>query len=98
MAAIFRAGPTFRLFDLSIQTLDGESAGRLRCVARAVIAWLPLLALAAVLFGSPIARQILPVPALVSAISIVLLGVAVNMVNPARGIPDWIAGTSVVPR
>jgi len=103
MAAIFRAGPLFRLFKMSIQTRDGQRAGRLRCAARAAVAWMPFLVLgASTLFF--LRSTVLLSPLIwsltwsVSIMSLAVLALVLNLANPARGIPDWIAGTCVVPR
>jgi len=44
-AYLFRGGPFLRLFGLEVQRKDGEPASRLRCLFRAFVACLPLLAL-----------------------------------------------------
>ncbi len=42
-----RGGLLFTLFGISVQRLDGSPATRLRCLARSLLAWSPLLLLAA---------------------------------------------------
>lgn len=111
MAAIFGTGPLFRVFNMSLQTLNGRKAGRLRCVARVAVAWCPFLVPCFLYFlaraWSPrlafwvlysFTPITLSVPAAVSVMLVALLSLGLNLAYPARGIPDWIAGTCIVPR
>ncbi|HEU5170427.1 MAG TPA: hypothetical protein VFU46_07810, partial [Gemmatimonadales bacterium] len=46
-ALLLRGGVLFRLFGIAVVRADGVPAGRLRCAARALVAWSPLLLLLA---------------------------------------------------
>ena len=92
-AFFLRGGLLFYLFGVAVQTEEGRPAGRARCFGRAVAAWGLFLLYA-------------PFLPLQSAFFVVLLGLwapvlgaaIIALVNPERGIPDFLAGTCLVPR
>ncbi|HSD31974.1 MAG TPA: protein kinase [Gemmatimonadales bacterium] len=47
LALLLRGGVLFRLFGIAVVRADGVPAGRLRCAARSLVAWSPLLLLLA---------------------------------------------------
>lgn len=47
LALLLRGGALFRLFGIAVVRPDGAPAGRLRCAARALVGWSPLLLLLA---------------------------------------------------
>lgn len=47
LAAAMRGGLLFTLFGIAVQRADGTPASRLRCFARSLVAWAPLLLIAA---------------------------------------------------
>ena len=47
LAVALRGGLLFTLFGIALQQADGTPASRLRCLARSLVAWAPLLLLAA---------------------------------------------------
>jgi hypothetical protein len=53
LALLLRGGVLFRLFGIAVARADGAPAGRLRCAARALVAWSPLLLLLALASAPP---------------------------------------------
>ncbi|HEY6059560.1 MAG TPA: RDD family protein, partial [Gemmatimonadales bacterium] len=53
LALLLRGGVLFRLFGIAVVRADGVPAGRLRCAARALVAWSPLLLLLALASAPP---------------------------------------------
>jgi len=100
LAFAFRGGLSLRLFGLGVRNSRGEVASRLRCAWRSLIAWLPLLILYATAafltqdddtFAAGMAF-------LIAAAAINAAAIAHAIWSPARGIPDRLAGTHLVPR
>jgi hypothetical protein len=115
-------GAGLSVFGFALQTRSGRSAGRIRCAARSLFAWLPFafffptLATAAYLGYAPAARAYWrsQSPAAATFLlegyaggvwtievvlgGIVLLGIAYSLSKPARGLPDVLAGTWLVPK
>jgi hypothetical protein len=100
-AVLFRGGVTLRLVKLALVRGDGQEASRLRCGGRALLAWLPIIAL-----FIPIVWIDLHHPELVWLCPF-LQGVAVFLVIAhgafalrflRRTLPDRLAGTCIVPR
>jgi uncharacterized RDD family membrane protein YckC len=86
-------GPIARLFGFALQTTTGESAGPFRRVVRSLVAWLPFMLLFLFHGNSPWLW------AFDAGVGILLLlGTIYSMIRPARGLPDLIAGTCLVPR
>ena len=104
-AALMFRGGLMRLFGLELVTVDGQPASRVRVLARAAIAWSPVLALTLALIGSRVLGNRLPDPIdsatlllWATPLFIMLVGASVAIVHPPRGVPDWLAGTWIVPR
>jgi hypothetical protein len=53
LALLLRGGALFRLFGIAVVRPDGAPAGRVRCAARALVAWSPLLLLLALASAPP---------------------------------------------
>jgi hypothetical protein len=89
LAPIVRGGALLALFGMSLQTLDGQRAGRLRSLLRAVVVWAPF-----VLFRLwqpwAVVHVVFPL--------VLVTGVAYTLARPGRGIADLIVGTHLVPR
>lgn len=95
-AFILRGGVLFRMFGISIQTVDGKMASRFRCLWRAIVAW-SLFPLVLLLQTEVMKDPKNPVFMFISLLFVV--GAAVySVVKPERGIQDIIAGTFLVPR
>jgi eukaryotic-like serine/threonine-protein kinase len=113
LAVALRGGVLFSLFGLVVATRDGAPAGRLRCGARALVAWSPLLGLlliSAVSSGVSVsvgsARLNPPVVHAFSAgiwerlalVGLALAGAAYAVWRPARGAAERVTGTVLVPK
>lgn len=102
---ISRQTPMLRPFGLSVITLRGAEASRLRLFWRGLVAWMPLLigapVLAALAFSSSsdYARygHVL-VWLLASIVALWLAAAALALLRPQRGLPDRLARTQIVPR
>lgn len=98
-AFTLRGGLSFRVFDLRLRDRRGRLASRWRCLLRSAIVWMPLALayLAALYFGTTTAGY---AGLALLALTVVLHATAVvfALVNPARGLQDWITGTRIVPR
>ena len=95
-------GVATRLIGIAVVTRDGNEIGRLRSLARTLIAWGPILPWL-VLVPNPIVMGFGPAsPAPVLAISLafggMIAGVVWAIAAADRGLQDRIAGTWVVPR
>jgi eukaryotic-like serine/threonine-protein kinase len=105
VGAFLVGGPFMRLLGIRVASKDGGRASRLRCAARAAVAWLPALAGTTVIlyfmYGGPGGRQ-LPVSwtflIAIATFALVFVGGAIYaVVSPQRGLQDRIAGTRLVP-
>jgi uncharacterized RDD family membrane protein YckC len=99
-ALAFRGG-LMRQFHLELVNAHGEPASRVRVLARHGVAWLPLLLPAVLVWVyGPTAVVTSPLLATVAAVSLVTLlaGAVAAIINPRRGVQDWIARTWIVPR
>jgi hypothetical protein len=99
-AALATRGVMLRLLGFEIVTADGRLAPRWRVLARAAIAWSPLLLPMVVLivlgrFGASAAEVIAP---FTTALVIQCAGAIVAIAQPSRGLQDRLAGTWIVPR
>ena len=99
VAALATRGVMLRLLGFEIVTADGRLAPRWRVLARAAIAWSPLLlpiVISNVIggVGGPAQLTIL----LGAALVVQCAGAIVAIVQPARGLQDRLAGTWIVPR
>jgi uncharacterized RDD family membrane protein YckC len=95
-------GAATRMIGLAVVTRDGNQIGRLRSLARTLIAWAPILAWL-VLLPNPIVMGFGPaslVPVLASSLAFgaMIAGVVWTIAAADRGLHDRIAGTWVVPR
>ena len=92
-------GVTTRLIGLAVVTRAGNEIGRVRSLARTLIAWAPILVW---LVSVPAQIDMGPGPGSVLSIGLVLgamiAGVVWTIAAAARGLHDRIAGTWVVPR
>ena len=92
-------GVATRLIGLAVVTRDGNEIGRVRSLARTLIAWAPILVW---LVSVPAQIDMGPGPGSVLAISLVfgamIAGVVWTIAAADRGLHDRIAGTWVVPR
>jgi uncharacterized RDD family membrane protein YckC len=92
-------GVTTRMFGPAVVTRDGNEIGRMRSLARTLIAWAPILVW---LVSVPAQMSMGPGPGSVLAISLVfgamIAGIVWTIAAADRGLHDRIAGTWVVPR
>jgi hypothetical protein len=92
-------GVTTRLIGLAVVTRDGNEIGRVRSLARTLIAWAPILVWLVLV---PAQINLGPGPGSVLAIGLVfgamIAGVVWTIAAVNRGLHDRIAGTWVVPR
>jgi uncharacterized RDD family membrane protein YckC len=108
LAALFlRGGILMRVLGIAVVTRTGQEASRCRVFGRALVAWLPLIALLVMLVGSGVLlsngfsngwqRHPMAIAA-VAVLGVLFLGGAVwAALHPERGLQDRIAGTSLVP-
>jgi hypothetical protein len=100
-AFLFRGGLSLRLAGLALVRSDGRDARRLQCLWRAMIVWLPVVALllAAVWVDLWFPARGFVCSWLQVLTLLLLLGyVAVALRFPGRGPHDYLAGTFLVPR
>jgi uncharacterized RDD family membrane protein YckC len=95
-------GVVTRLIGLAVVTRDGNEIGRVRSLARTLIAWAPILAWLVLLFN-PIFMGFgpaspLPVLAVSVAFGTMIVGVVWTIAATDRGLHDRISRTWVVPR
>jgi eukaryotic-like serine/threonine-protein kinase len=104
---LFRGGILMRALGIAVVTRTGEELSPLRAAGRGLIAWLPLIALVALLFrinpqryGLSDSWQQFPLTIVaVAALGMIALGgVLWAVLRPERGLQDRIAGTWLVPR
>ena len=97
-AAAVREGPLFRALDIAIVTSGGVRARRWRAAWRALLAWSPIFAIAAVIA----VRASLPAPLVwiiaVLAALVFVAGAVMAIRNPAMGLQDRMAGTALTPK
>jgi eukaryotic-like serine/threonine-protein kinase len=106
LAFILRGGLLLALFGIAVQRSDGDRAGRLRCLLRAVVAWSPLavplvvglgkyggMSLSSSAIGLNAGDRLLEL-----LLPLMALGAVYAVLRPERGIQDRIAGTCLVPR
>ena len=93
LAPALRGSLLLSAFGLTLQTLDGERASRMKCLQRALLAWAPFLV------AGPLSLVIsLHVVVYISMIALAGAGAVYALRNPERGIPDEIVGTQLVAR
>jgi len=100
LAAIATRGVILRLLGFEVVTAEGRLAPRWRVLARAAIAWSPLLVPAVVSTVSGGIGARFPDMIAVLAVALVVLGAGAiaAIAQPARGLQDRLAGTWIVPR
>jgi len=103
LAAVAFRGGLMRLLGLEIATSSGRPASRLRVLARAMVAWSPLILLAVWSVTQNVSGLQIESPGALmvvmgAALAALLAGGLIALIRPERGIQDWIAGTWVVPR
>ena len=97
--AVACRGGALRLLGFEVVTARGDPASRLRVLARAAVAWSPVVAPFAAAYATTAFRN----PALLQTIlgtglMVFAVGAAYAVWSPARGIQDRLAGTWIVPR
>jgi uncharacterized RDD family membrane protein YckC len=91
LAVLLRGPLLLNLFGMAVVHSSGAPAGRVRCGARSLIAWSPLIALPAGLNSAPIAVQAM-------CVALSGVGVVLSMIDPQRGPADRMLGTVLVPK
>jgi hypothetical protein len=89
LAPVAGGGALLWLFGMSLQTLDGRRASRLRSLLRAAVVWAPF-ALFALWQPWAVFHVVFPL--------VLAIAVGYTLVRPERGLADLIAGTCLVPR
>jgi hypothetical protein len=95
-------GVATRMIGLAVVRRDGQEIGRVRSLARTLIAWAPILPWL-VLLPNPVvmgfgAASPLPLVVFSLAFGAMIAGVVWTIAGAERGLQDRIAGTWVVPR
>jgi hypothetical protein len=96
IVGVFARGGLLRAAGLEIVTARGESAGRLRVFARALLTWSPILLVPWVTPG--IARVLPGVAESPWWLGVMIGGAIAIAVSPARAVQDRLSGTWIVPR
>lgn len=89
LALLLRGGVLFSLFGIGVVRSDGAPAGRLRCGARSLVAWSPLLALL-VLGALPGEVRVSVGPGGSGAVSVATAPASAPGGAPAPGLPLWL--------
>jgi hypothetical protein len=106
-AFLFHGGLTFRRLGIAVVRSDGQPASRLRCAARALVVWAPVLVILASLywmavgFGgsrSSVEFQAAWMGAWRWITVLLFLYLLLALVYPPRALHDRLAGTFLVPR
>ena len=100
VAALATRGVILRILGFEVVTADGRLAPRWRVLARAALAWSPLLvpALVSVVFDGVGASLPDVITVFAVALAVQCAGAIVAIAQPARGLQDRLAGTWIVPR
>ena len=100
VAALATRGAILRLLGFEVVTADGRRARRGRVLARAAIAWSPILLPLLVTGVIEGVGAHLPnmIPIFGIALAVQCAGAIVAIAQPARGLQDRLAGTWIVPR
>ena len=96
-------GVAGRALGLAVVNRRGVEIGRVRSLARALMAWLPGIVWFGYLATAPKIQRVVPAPEsplLAVTLTLVALGIgaAWAIARPERGLHDRMAGTWVVPR
>ncbi len=98
---IFRGGMSLRLADLALVRSGGRDALRLQCAWRVIVVWLPVVALLLPIVWIDLRRvDLLWLCPILQGLALLFLAAhgALALRFPRRSLPDWLAGTWVVPR
>jgi len=100
---IVRGGLFTRMLGYAVVTRDGNEIGRVRSLARVLVAWTPALVWLTYLAMSPKVQGFVPTPPNPLAGTLITLGALglgaiLTLARPNRGPHDWLLGTWVVPR
>ena len=100
VTALATRGAVLRLLGFEIVTTEGRGARRWRVLARAAIAWSPILLPLLVTGVIEGVGAHLPnmIPVFGAGIAVQFAGAIVAIAQPARGLQDRLAGTWIVPR
>jgi hypothetical protein len=96
----FRGGLGLRLFGADVVTAEGERAGRMRTLLRALVAWSPaaLAAVAIEIAPNPFTAGTAWLLAAGACVTLFAVGTAYAIRHPDCGLQDRVAGTRLVPR
>jgi len=97
LAPLFRGGVLLYLFGIGMQRKDGEPAGRIRCLLRALLSWSAVLA-AAVIVLLPGQTTAVRASAIGVMLAVASAAAVYAVVYPVCGLADRIAETQLVPR
>ena len=100
-ALIFRGGLSLRLAGLALVRSGGRDALRLQCAWRVVVVWLPVVAVLLPILWIDFRRlDLLWLCPILQGLALLLLvaHAALALRFPRRSLPDWLAGTYMVPR
>jgi hypothetical protein len=94
-AFALRGGVSYSLLGIRVVDERGRRVGRARCLARALVAWCPCIALVPRLIPEPPGWS---AGAAAAALLVLAVGAAYSVYSPERGIPDRLVGTWAVRR
>jgi len=100
-AVIFRGGLSLRLAGLALVRSGGRDALRVQCAWRVVVVWLPVVVLLLPIVWIDLHRvDLVWLCPILQGLALLPLAAqaALALRFPRRSLPDWLAGTSVVPR
>jgi hypothetical protein len=99
LVALATRGGILRMLGFELVTADGRLASRWRVLARAVIAWLPLLlpAIVSTTLGGIASGPSGLLTVMAAALLLQLGGAIAAIAHPSRGLQDRVAGTWIVP-
>jgi hypothetical protein len=101
IALVLRGGLSLRLAGLALVRSGGRDALRVQCAWREAVVWLPVVAVILTIVWIDLRRLDLLwlCPILQGlALLVLLVPAALALRFPRRSLPDWLAGTYVVPR
>ena len=98
-ACTVRRGFVLRLFGVELVATDGTPAGRLRLTWRQLLAWAPMLLVAAASLFTLFPTRSVPWarPTLAVSGALLLVTVVLALRSPARGLAERLSGTRMVP-
>jgi hypothetical protein len=100
LGVVFRGGLTWILAGLALVHRNGKPCGRLWCGVRAVVVWIPIMAVSLALIFVQVNGPTWVLTRLFLVITIVVMCIAYSIIairNPSRPIQDRIMGTQIVP-